>query len=305
MRPTREQIELAAYQRWQRREWTHGGDRQDWASVEKDLAFALNYRYVARYKLAGATPVFLGKAEAEAAKRRRRCRFCEQSEPSTKFRGNHLALPALVGNTSLYAWDECDACRGNHDAFLAGPFDAFARPLLNDPPELPSNGIPVAALKALVRIALAVLPAAELQHFGDTIEWVSNPDHVLDSALLDGLGFLAYETPVPVPSASVALARRVDDEEGLPYMIAFLAPADSRVVLQTHLPFCPRDEELDDAPTQGPRLSMSLGFGAGHRASDCTFLGVTLPDSVRLNPRPGRFDRADVAAPAGGSRPHQ
>lgn len=295
MRPTREQIVLAAYQRWQRREWTHGADRQDWAAAERDLLFALNYRYVARYKLSGPAPVMVGKAEADAAKRRRRCRFCEQAEPSANFRGNPLALPAFVGNTSLFAWDECDSCRANHDAFLAGPFESFLRPLLNDPPELPLDGIPVAALKGLVRMALAVMPAAELHHFGDTIEWVSNPDHGLDSSLLDGLGCLVYQTPITVPSASFALARRVEDDEAMPYMVAFLAPANSRVVLQTHLPFSPRDEALEDAPTQGPRLSMSLGAGTEHRASDCTFLGVTVPDTVRINPRRGR---ADAAAPA-------
>ena len=306
MRPTREQIELAAYQRWQRREWGHGSDREDWIAVEQDLAFALNYRYVARYKLSGSSPVMLGKTEAESSTRRRRCRFCEQAEPSAKFRGRHLALPAIVGNKALFAWDECDDCRAHYDRHLAGPFENFVGPLLNESPEFSTDGMTVAAHKAFVRMALAVLPAAELQHFGDTIEWVANPDHVLDSTLLDGLGCLVYRTPSPVPSASFALARRVEDDEALPYMIAFLALASSRVVLQTHLPLCPRDEEIEESWVPGPKLSMSLGLGAGHRASDCMFLGVTLPKTVRVTNRTGRYDRADSSTAAGGgSRPHQ
>ncbi len=306
MLPTREQIELAAYQRWQRREWGHGNDREDWIAAEQDLAFALNYRYVARYKLSGSNPVMLGKSEAESSTRRRRCRFCEQAEPSAKFRGTHLALPAIVGNTALFVWDECDDCRAHFDRHLAGPFESFVRPLLNEFADFPTDGISVAALKAFVRMALAVLPASEIQHFGDTIEWVANPDHGLDSTLLDGLGCLVYRTPTPVPSASFALARRVEDDESLPYMIAFLALASSRVVLQAQLPLCPRDEELEESRAPGPKLSMSLGLGSGHRASDCTFLGVTLPKTVRVTNRTGRYDRTDSpAATGGGSRPHQ
>ncbi len=271
--------------------------------MEQDLEFAINYRYVARYKLSGSRPVMVGKTEAESSTRRRRCRFCEQAEPSAKFRGRHLALPAIVGNTSLFSWDECDDCHAHFDRHLTGPFESFVEPLLNEFPDFPTDGISVAAHKALVRMALAVLPASELQHFGDTIEWVANPDHVLDSTLLDGLRCLVYRTPTPVPSASFALARRVEDDEALPYMIAFLALASSRVVLQTQLPLCPRDEELEESRVPGPRLSMSLGFGADHRASDCAFIGVTLPKAVRVT---GRYDRADSpAAAGGGSRPHQ
>ena len=306
MQPTREQIELAAYQRWQRREWGHGGDQDDWIAAERDLGFALNYRYVARYKLSSATKVLLGKSEAEASNRRRRCRFCEQAEPSAKFRGQHLALPALVGNTSLFAWDECDDCRAHEQAYLAGPFEDFARPLLDKSPEFPAQGIPVPALKALVRMALTALPTAELQHFGDTIEWVANPDHLLDSPLLGDLGCMVYRTPTVVPSASFALAKRVDEGAEVPYLVAFLALGSSRIVLQTHLPFCPRDEDFHDLQARGPRLSMSLGIGEDHRASDCAFVGVTLPETGRIAHRIGRHDRADAAATVGsGYRPHQ
>jgi hypothetical protein len=268
MHPTAEQIAEAAYHRWERRGGGHGGDRDDWVAAEKDLRFGLNYRYVARYALAGPT-VLLGK---DGAPGRRLCRFCEQSAPAATFSGPP-ALPRLVGNAALVAWDECDDCRAHCDAHLAGAFEAFARPWLAGPPggPPPGAGVPVAAWKALVRMALSVLPGDELHHFDDTAEWVANPDHDRDAVLLRGLGCHVYHTPAPVASPFAAVARRVDDAPW-PYMLFFLGA--SRAVFQTHLPFCPRDEDLEDDGVRGPELSMSLGPGPALRASTCAFLPV-------------------------------
>lgn len=273
MRPSREQIEVAAYLRWVRRGFGHGLDREDWAAAEKDLVFAHNYRYVARHKLAGE-PDLLGKEEADSARRRRRCRFCELSEPSTSFDLTPLALPALVGNSALVGWDECDECRALYDGHLAGAFESFARPLLGSPPALPREGagIPAQALKALVRMALSVMPASELHHFGDTIEWVSNPEHTRDAGLLGDLGCHVYVTPAPVPAPFIALARRAESNAPVPYMLVFLGT--SRVVFQTHLPLSSRDEELEETGIRGPELSMSMGDGQGFRASLCSYLAV-------------------------------
>lgn len=272
MRPNPEQIAVAAYQRWQRRGWIHGGDRDDWVAAEKDLTFGMNYRYVARYPLAGPT-VHLGKAEAEAARLRRRCRFCERSEPAAPFSTEALAFPPWLGNSALWAWDECDDCRAYAEEHLAAPFEAFARPWLAGA-GAPAS-IPVAAWKALVRMALSVMPAAELHHFDDTTEWVANPDHTRDASLLAGLGCQVYTTAIPVSAPFAALARRVDDDAPWPYMLFFLGA--SQAVFQTHLPLCPRDEDLEDVGVRGPELSMSLGSGPAHRASVCTFLPVDLP----------------------------
>ena len=280
-RPSREQIAEAAYHRWERRGGDHGGDRDDWAAVEKDLVFALNYRYIARYKLSGRGPVYVGRPESERSQRPRRCRFCEQAEPSATFRKTPPVLPPIAGNSALFAWDECDECHGLFEAHLAGPFEAFARPLLRDQPRIPS-GIPVAVLKVLVRAGISVLPVGELHHFGDTSEWVSNPDHDLDAALLHGLGCYLYLTPEPVPSASIAVSRRVDEDSRTPYAIVFLALAPSRIVLQAVLPLCTRDEDLEDGTMRGPELSMSLGQGRNHRASESRFLPVIPPDTVRI-----------------------
>ncbi len=278
MQPTREQIEVAAYHRWLRRDGQHGGNHDDWLAAEKDLAFGLNYQYIARYRLDGPS-VLLGEAEARESGRVRRCRFCEQAEPATTFSDPPpLAIPGVA---SLRAWDECEECRTLYESALAGSFEAFAGPLLGETPAPLPAEIPVEALKDLMRLALSVLPQAELHHFGDTIEWVTNPDHAREARLLDGLGCRIYQTPALIPSPFVALARRVDHESPWPYLLVFLAT--SRVVFQSHLPLCTRDEDLDDTGPRGPELSMSIGQGHDHRTSLCTDLpvGRPVPKAVR------------------------
>jgi Protein of unknown function (DUF2934) len=270
MRPTPEQIAITAYHRWQRRDHVHGNHEDDWVAAEKDLTFGMNYRYVARYPLIGPS-VRLGQGETLG--KGRRCRFCEQAAPVARFTREPLALPAVVGNTALYGWDECDDCREQFEAHLAVPFDTFARSWIGD--ERGGATLSVAAWKGLVRQGLSIVPAAELHYFVDTIEWVANADHVRDASLWDGLGCHVYSTAAPIATPFAALARRIDDESPWPYMILFLGVG--RAVFQTHLPFCPPDEELEDSVIRGPELSMSLGAGPSHRASVCTFLPVSVP----------------------------
>ena len=274
MSPTPDQIAVAAYHRWRKRAGTHGGDRDDWVAAEKDLTFGLNYRYLVRLPLVGPI-VRLGQTDPEPAGARR-CRYCEQAEPSATFERDSAAVPSFVGNQALMSWDECDDCRASFESHLAGPFEAFARPWIEG--RGASKTVTVAAWKALVRMALAVMPAAELDHFGDAAEWVANPDHARDAVLLAGQGCHVYATPAPIAAPFVALARRVQDNAPWPYALFFLA--SGRAVFQTHLPLCPRDDELDDLDLRGPVLSMSLGSGAALRGSDCTFLPVESPRLV-------------------------
>lgn len=287
MFPTYAQIEQAAYFRWQRRGACHGQHGDDWIAAEKDLIFSLNYRYVARYKLQGPT-LWLGKpSDAEASSSRRRCRYCEQSAPAVNFSGP-LAIPGFLGNGALRAWDECDDCRASYEEHLAGPFEAWARRLVGPSPHWPPDPISMGALKALIRIGISVMPESELYHFVDTCEWVANPDHALDAAAIDtlGLGCQAYLTPAPIPAGFVALARRVENDAPWPYMLLFLGTG--RVVLQTHLPLCPRDEDLETSSPRGPELSMSLGQGHEHRASLAVFAPLAaLVGRGRLTPALG------------------
>ncbi len=177
--------------------------------------------------------------------------------------------------------DDCHDCRTSYEADLAPSFEAFARPLVSGSTSWPRAGLPIAALKAILRLAIAFLPATELEFFTDTIEWLSNPDHAQDAPRLGDLGCHVYFTPAPIAAPFAALARRVDDEAPWPYMLFFLA--SSRVVFQTHLPLSPRDEDHEDAGLRGPELSMSLGHGPAHRASRCVFVPVarSAPSRVR------------------------
>lgn len=271
MRPTAEQVAVAAYLRWERRGQVHGLDRDDWLAAEKDLIFGLNYSYVARHVLTGPT-VMVGKAEANGMGRR--CRFCERNEMGTTF--DHPAPPALpraLGNTALFGWDECDECRGQYEHTLSRSFRTFASPWVAG--EKGPAAVPLAAWKDLVRMGLSVLPVEELQYFEDTLDWVSNPDHSQDSALLAGHGCHAYLTPIPLIAPFVAVARRKDDDEPFPYILFFLG--SGRSIFQTHLPLCPRDEDLEDAQVRGPELSMTLGSGPSLRSSRCVFLPVEPP----------------------------
>jgi hypothetical protein len=151
-------------------------------------------------------------------------------------------------------------------------------------------------------MGLAVLPAAELHHFDDATEWVSNPDPGRDAALLRGLGCRVYDTPAPVATPFASLARRSAADAPLPYMLFFLGTG--RVVLQTRLPFCPRDEDLDDGGAGtgaacGSELSMSMTAGGDFLASRATFLPVVAPGP---GPGPGAARGRAVPRAAGVGR---
>ena len=51
MIPSRDVVERAAYDRWQRRGMHHGDDREDWIAAELDVFFAQNYKSIAEYQL--------------------------------------------------------------------------------------------------------------------------------------------------------------------------------------------------------------------------------------------------------------
>ncbi len=78
MRPTSEQIQHAAYERWLRRGYSHGRDRDDWLAAEKELTFLLNYRTIAEYSLDSGDRSVVGKASSP------RCRFCERASGQFK-----------------------------------------------------------------------------------------------------------------------------------------------------------------------------------------------------------------------------
>lgn len=257
MLPRFDQIERAAYDRWLRRGCVHGHDREDWFAAEQDMLFALNYEVVACHRLDGASRRYVG------SRSRRVCRFCERAAPAASFADGRLALPDFVGNSALATFEECDECHEH----LAEEIDAELERFLArwragrtwaaaGAGAPPGARITIPVLKGFARMALAILPAAELQSFEETIEWVGNPDHDLDVALFSELGYRLRGLPSPCPGPWAALARRVDEDVPMPYMLFYLGTADSAFLMP--VPLCARDEDLEGQTVIVPRTCAPL-----------------------------------------------
>ncbi|MGZ3392741.1 MAG: DUF2934 domain-containing protein [Isosphaeraceae bacterium] len=271
MLPSREQIERAAYERWERRGRFHGADRADWVAAEMDTVFDLNYQVVAEFWLAEPDKRVIGDA------RRPRCRFCEQSPPRAAFSFARPAIPELVGNTSLFTRELCDECAKQFADTIDAEFARFWESLealragtasfreIRAP-----TAIPIAAYKSLIRMALSLMPEQELSSFADTIEWVSNPDHAFDRSLFDNAGCLVYQAHVPFRAAWVCLSCRTEKDAPFPYMLFFLGA--ERLILQVHLPLCALDEDLDGTEVHMPQRSFSTGTGPDLQTSTCLAL---------------------------------
>jgi hypothetical protein len=266
MHPTSEQIGRAAYDRWERRHHVHGRHHEDWLAAEQELIFGGNYEVLVRHRLDGVGPRDLGDVEA------RRCRFCEQTAPRTSFGGRRPAIPASLGNRALWSFEDCDDC---HDPFAEGPagdLDRFVEAVRRGDHAPALGYVPVAAFKGLVRSAIALLPEDQLQFFEDAIEWVGNPDHGLDSRTIGGTDCYVHALPEPSAFSWAALARRVEDEATMPYILAFFGVGHH--VFQIPLPLSVRDEDLEGPPVV-PRVASPFGVGRGPLDSHLTVVALS------------------------------
>lgn len=258
MRPSFDEIQRAAYDRWERQGWHHGGDRDDWLAAETEVTFRANYRTIAEYPLDGTRQMVLGEGPG------RRCRFCERNPSQVGFSDPRPIVPDRV---LLLTAEVCDDCRVDWFDALDGGFRLFWEGLDSQGRwwhdayrDREPSPLSVAALKSLVASALLVMPARELAYFGDALEWVSNPDHDCDDRLLHGGDCLVYRASFLGPGAArISLSRRFDDDAPVPYMIGFLA-CDGMMV-QVPLPMCVRDEDLDGQTIQQPRRVLWSGWG--------------------------------------------
>lgn len=261
MHPSTDDVAVAAYYRWERRNFAHGRHAHDWLVAEQELTFAADYEVVARYRLDGVAARQLGDGDD------RRCRFCERTDAQASFAGPRFAVPPALGNQCLLTLEECDDCRAQYDESVGGDLDRFVDSICRDGPELSRSFVPVAAFKGLTWAALALLPADEMQFLEDTVEWVSNPNHDLDSRSIDGLECILHRLPDAIAFSWAAIARRADDDAPCPYLLAFFATGQT--VFQIPLPLCTRDEELEGAWAV-PRVASPFGVGRspldGHHA---------------------------------------
>ena len=64
MLPTCDQVQRTAYERWLRRGWVHGHDREDWYAAEKELLFRINYQTIVEFSLDSDQRLVLGDGAA-------------------------------------------------------------------------------------------------------------------------------------------------------------------------------------------------------------------------------------------------
>jgi hypothetical protein len=184
MLPTEDQIRQAAFDRWRRRGWRHGFDREDWFGAQDELMFALNYQMIVEYPLDAPGTLILSDRPT------RYCRFCERTAVQVVF---GPARPVVVGAraTSLYTEAICEECQSTFRNALSGDFMLFQNSLPggeSDDCSGERSGTPayysLGVFKSLVVCALMIMPETELRYFVDTLEWVSNPDPDRDALLL-------------------------------------------------------------------------------------------------------------------------
>ena len=266
MRPTPDQIRTAAYHRWQRRGGLHGHHLDDWDAAEQDLLFTLNYRVIVPDSSEAVGDRVIGDP------RRPVCRFCEQAAPRATFSGPARSIPESLGVPSPLLYDECEECRTLFRDGIDRDFTAFTQ-LLGAQGCLSRRWPPasLAVFKFLTKTALAIMPDEELDFFHDAIEWVCNPDHEFDGSTFGGLGGFLHQNPDPSGASWVALARRIDDEVGVPYMLVFVGmPA---VTFEFPVPLSTRDEDHDDLVI--PRVASPFGLTEGRDPASCLFVPMS------------------------------
>jgi len=275
MLPTSEQIEVAAYHFWERRGGSHGRDREDWEAAEKQLVYSLNYEPAQEFGLLEPAPRVLGLQAT------RHCRFCEQNSKRARFGPPSVVIP-IVPNSSLLSAEICQECQAECRDPLVDDLARFWESLgpgaairEKQAGRRANGGFSLGAYKSLVASALLILPDREMPYFLDAIEWVGNPERDADERLFAGATCRAYLAPDHDDGPWVSLARRIDDDAPLPYMIALVACHG--VIVQFHLPLCSRDEDLDGRSLPLPERSFAWGQGWSFRQASSTLLPLLLP----------------------------
>lgn len=249
MLPTRAQIGLSAYFRWERRSCAHGHHTSDWLAAEQDLLLELNYEMLRLVRLDGRGAAIIGESD------RRVCRFCELGTPRVSFDQSVPALPRILGGWPVFSADICDDCHGQFQESMDDDLDTFLGAMKQGNPP---RRVPIAALKGLTRLALGFVPREELDYFADAMEWVINPDHEFDRDALGPLRPQLERSDQPFPSPWAAVLRRVEEDDPFPYLLFFLGVGNHVVTLP--VPLCQRDEDLEGLEPIVPLAGCSLGL---------------------------------------------
>jgi len=278
MFPTTEQIEVAAYHLWERRARLHGCDRQDWEAAEKELIYNLNYGPVREYGLLVPVPQVLGNQAV------RHCRLCERDSKRARFGPPSPVFPT-VPNLSLLTAQICAECQHECRDPLAEDLARFWDSLrsadaLGDTgvKRRTNRGFSLGAYKSLVASALLIMPDREISYFLDTIEWVGNSDRDADHHLFAGASCRVYLTADRPHIPAASLARRIDEDALLPYMIMFLSYEG--IIVQIHLPLCSKDEDLEGGQVPLPERLFGWGYGRSVEYAHSTLMPLAAPGDV-------------------------
>jgi len=99
--------------------------------------------------------------------------------------------------------------------------------------------VPIAVLKAFVKIGISLLPETEMTNFHEALQWIRNPIHRIEFELLAPVHHSFLPGAVALDVISTGILRRAVDDTDLPY--AFLILSVGNEMFQVMLPSPKRD----------------------------------------------------------------
>jgi len=119
--------------------------------------------------------------------------------------------------------------------------------------------VPVRLLKCLTKMALAIMPEADLVHCARPLEWIrgANDEQGLED-VREGMTFLSF-LPIVFPRPMASLFKRTTLDHPMPAYIFCVGVAS--LLLQSYLPLCSLDDLWSGRQIASPRLghvAMSL-----------------------------------------------
>jgi hypothetical protein len=315
--PRKEEIEKFAYDLFTLRGGVHGWDVADWLVAERAVKFHKNYERIAFHRFLDSSKTYLGTKEP------RTCRYCGKSAPDVSFSKDAHAIPAFLGNRSVFSYYECNECNNDFSEYLE---DHFAKMLhgvrttlrirgrktvpsyktpkkltridvVGDRLEVSQNVIdpvadidqddvsarfgletqpfvPLAVYKCLSKIAISVMPEAELRHFVHTIEWINDRDIANGAGTFkDAYAYRAL-TPGPLPDRYgwAQLFRRRHDSFRVPYMV--LVVVCMNLTFQIYIPLCSKNQHLLGQQIVAPMFP--AGINCGYEYGETEFVNMKL-----------------------------
>ncbi len=142
--------------------------------------------------------------------------------------------------------------------------------------------VPMAVFKCFAKMALTVMPEADLPNYSHTINWVMNPDHTVDAQHFAWLS--CYNTFLPGPMQPgfgwSLLLRRKDDTALLPSMIYVVTTMNQS--FQIMLPCTPKDDHLVGEKVTIPPYPSFAGLDYDFGVPVRKTLPLGSPDSTRI-----------------------